>query len=128
MEADPAYHPGERESPWSTARVSGRCGCIAALLFAFPVGFGMLLAVSLGDCASGVPCHEHDNRNLSAAFTIVVAFAALLGVAVRTLVRWWRLRGTAVALSAWSLLWAVPVAAILTLLAIWFALATQGLV
>jgi hypothetical protein len=130
VDEDPAFDPGERDSPWSTGRVSGRCGCIAALLFGFPVAFAVFIGTAIGDCesASGDPCHQHDNRNLLIAMLIVCALAALLGLAVRTLVRWWRLRGTEAAPGAWSLAWALPVALLLGLLAIWCELAVLGVV
>jgi len=127
MEPDPSDDPSERDSPWSSGRVSGRCGCIAALLFAFPVGCGVLLGFTLGDCGSGVPCHQHDTRNLTIAFAAVLALAALFGFAVRTLVRWWRLRGTAASPGLWPLLWAVPIAILFGFVAVWSELAVLGI-
>jgi hypothetical protein len=61
-------------------------------------------------------------------FAIVIALGALFGFAVRTLIRWWRLRGTGDAPGALSLAWAIPAALLLGLLAIWCELATLGMV
>jgi len=128
MDEAPAIDPGERDSSWSAERVSGRCGCIAALLFGFPVGFGILLGIALGDCAIDDPCHQHDNRNLMIGLALVLALGTAFGLAVRTLVRWWRLRGSGDAPGFWSLAWAIPVALLLALLAIWSELAIIGVI
>jgi hypothetical protein len=97
-------------------------------LFGFPVAFVVWLGTMLGDCASGVPCHQHDNRNLSIGLAIVLALGPLFGFAVRMLVRWWRLRRTGAAPGAWSLAWAIPAALVLGLLAIWCELAILGVI
>jgi hypothetical protein len=124
----PIDDPGERDSPWSSSRVSGRCGCIAALLFGCPVGFGVFLGIALGDCDRGDLCHQHDSRNLLIGLAIVLALGTTFGLAVRTLVRWWRLRGTEDAPRAWAIAVAIPVALVLGALAIWCELAILGVV
>jgi hypothetical protein len=128
MDEGPASDPGERDSTWSPNRVSGRCGCIAAVLFGFPVGFGIFLGIALGDCAIDHPCHQHDGHNLLIGLAVVLALGSSFGLAVRTLVRWWRLRGTGDAPPAWAVALAIPVALVLGLLAIRCELAILGVV
>src|ERR1700709_941524 len=128
MDDDADYQPGDRYRPRASGRLDNGCGCLAALAFALPAGFIVLLSIALGDCAIDVPCHGNDKMRLLVGVAIVLALAALFGLAMRTLARWTRLRRTDSAPGIWSLLWAIPAALALGLAAIWCVLGSLGLI
>jgi hypothetical protein len=65
------------------------CGCFAALAFLIVVGLPVLFVFGFGNapCKDG-PCDPDGARNLQVAAAVVVALAALLGLAVWRLVAW----------------------------------------
>jgi hypothetical protein len=78
----------QRDPPPRTAGGKG-CGCLAALTFLIVVGVPVLFMFSFGlsPCKDG-PCDPDGARNLGAAAAILLALAALLGLAVWRLVNW----------------------------------------
>ena len=69
---------------------SGVCGCLAAAGFLILVGLPVLLVLSFGlsPCQQG-PCDPNGRRNLFIAGAVLLALAAVIGLATWRLVAWW---------------------------------------
>jgi hypothetical protein len=115
VDEGPAYLPGDGYTPWGTGRVGALSGCLAALLFAAPVGHVFLIFLILA-CFIG-RCGDRGELLLYARLATVALLAVLFGLGVRVLVRRWRLRGTNATPGTWSLAWSIPVVLVLGLIA-----------
>jgi uncharacterized membrane protein len=124
---DDARDTNEPRSAGSDFRVGGGAGCLAAFLFALPIGFIVLFAGAMAECGPGSGCGDKRMfiaRNLA----VVLALAALFGLSIRVLVRRSRLRGTAAAPRAWAVALAFPFVVVVGLFLAWLALASFGVI
>ena len=121
MDDDCDSDDGERQSTGGARWVGAGPGCLAAFLFALPIGAAALFAAAMGECMGDPNCGESKRMAMATNLAVVLALAALFGLSIRVLVRRSRLRGTEAAPRAWAVALAFPYALVVGLLALWLS-------